>query len=134
VTAITDKTKGNIPVHLFGHPVDMTTHGDRSVSPVGSHRRLRPVHWCGMDGSKVGSIGHGCFGFYPPRIWEPVVMVGCNYQRPRDRGKMQRLREHGEKTRYYHHEIGVNSRLDALQARFFRLSYAIWILGIISVG
>jgi len=40
----------------------------------------------------------------------------------------------GEKARYYHHEIGVNSRLDAPQARFFRLSYAIWILGIISVG
>jgi dTDP-4-amino-4,6-dideoxygalactose transaminase len=70
------------------------------------------------ENQKVGSIGHiGCFSFYPTKN-----LGGCG-----DGGaittndsaiadKLRILREHGSKVRYIHEEIGVNSRLDAIQA------------------
>ncbi|MBD2384053.1 DegT/DnrJ/EryC1/StrS family aminotransferase [Cylindrospermum sp. FACHB-282] len=117
--AITPKTKAIIPVHLFGLPVDMT-----GLMAIAQSHNLAVIEDCAQStgaswgGQKVGSIGHiGCFSFYPTKN-----LGGCG-----DGGaittndsaiasKLRVLREHGSKTRYIHEEIGVNSRLDAIQA------------------
>ncbi|MGM3305421.1 DegT/DnrJ/EryC1/StrS family aminotransferase [Anabaena sp. WFMT] len=117
--AITPKTKAIIPVHLFGLPVDMT-----ALMEVAQFHNLAVIEDCAQatgatwDNQKVGSIGHvGCFSFYPTKN-----LGGCG-----DGGaittndsaiaaKLRILREHGSKERYIHEEIGVNSRLDAIQA------------------
>jgi dTDP-4-amino-4,6-dideoxygalactose transaminase len=72
---------------------------------------------------KVGSIGHlGCFSFYPTKN-----LGGCGdggaitTNDPAIATKLRILREHGSKVRYLHEEIGVNSRLDALQAAILQI-------------
>jgi dTDP-4-amino-4,6-dideoxygalactose transaminase len=117
--AITPKTKALIPVHLFGLPVDMT-----ALMTIAQSHNLAVIEDCAQatgaswNDQKVGSIGHiGCFSFYPTKN-----LAGCG-----DGGaittndseiaaKLRILREHGSKVRYIHEEIGVNSRLDAIQA------------------
>jgi dTDP-4-amino-4,6-dideoxygalactose transaminase len=117
--AITPKTKAIIPVHLFGLPVDMT-----ALMAIAQSHNLAVIEDCAQatgaswENQKVGSIGHiGCFSFYPTKN-----LGGCG-----DGGaittndsaiaaKLRVLREHGSKVRYIHEEIGVNSRLDAIQA------------------
>jgi dTDP-4-amino-4,6-dideoxygalactose transaminase len=117
--AITPQTKAIIPVHLFGQPVDMT-----ALMAIAQSHNLAVIEDCAQAtgaswaGKKVGSIGHiGCFSFYPTKN-----LGGCG-----DGGaittndsaiaaKMRVIREHGSKVRYIHEEIGINSRLDALQA------------------
>ena len=117
--AITPKTKAIIPVHLFGQPVDM-----KRLMEIAQAHNLYVIEDCAQatgakwDGQKVGSIGHiGCFSFFPTKN-----LGGCG-----DGGALttndeailssvKMLREHGLKTRYRHELIGLNSRLDAIQA------------------
>ncbi len=82
---------------------------------------MRSVYRAIWADQKVGSIGHiGCFSFYPTKN-----LGGCGdggaitTNDPAIAIKLRILREHGSKIRYLHEEIGVNSRLDALQAANF---------------
>ncbi|BAY28728.1 DegT/DnrJ/EryC1/StrS aminotransferase [Nostoc carneum NIES-2107] len=117
--AITPKTKAIIPVHLFGQPVDMT-----ALMAIAQSHNLVVIEDCAQatgaswGGQKVGSIGHiGCFSFYPTKN-----LGGCGdggaitTNDPAIASQLRVLREHGSKVRYLHEEIGVNSRLDAIQA------------------
>jgi len=117
--AITPSTKAIIPVHLFGQPVDMT-----ALMELASAKNLLVIEDCAQstgamwDNQKVGRIGHiGCFSFYPTKN-----LGGCG-----DGGaitindaeiaqKIRVLKDHGQKTKYHYEEIGVNSRLDSIQA------------------
>ena len=74
-------------------------------------------------GQKVGSIGHiGCFSFYPTKN-----LGGCGdggaitTNDPAIAAKLRMLRDHGQKNRYISEEIGVNSRLDAIQAAILQI-------------
>ncbi|WGV25048.1 DegT/DnrJ/EryC1/StrS family aminotransferase [Halotia branconii] len=122
--AITPKTKAIIPVHLFGQPVDMTT-----LMAIASSHNLAVVEDCAQstgaswDNQKVGSIGHlGCFSFYPTKN-----LGGCGdggaitTNDPELAAKLRVLKEHGQKNRYYYEEIGVNSRLDTMQAAILQI-------------
>ncbi|MBD0387848.1 MAG: DegT/DnrJ/EryC1/StrS family aminotransferase [Nostoc sp. C3-bin3] len=122
--AITPKTKAIIPVHLFGLPVDMT-----SLMAIAQSHNLSIIEDCAQStgaswaDKKVGSIGHiGCFSFYPTKN-----LGGCGdggaitTNDPAIATKLRILRDHGSKTRYLHEEIGVNSRLDALQAAILQI-------------
>ncbi|MDB9460294.1 DegT/DnrJ/EryC1/StrS family aminotransferase [Dolichospermum circinale CS-1225] len=117
--AITPKTKGIIPVHLFGLPVEMT-----GLMAIAQSYNLAVIEDCAQatgaswENQKVGSIGHvGCFSFYPTKN-----LGGCGdggaiiTNDPAIATQLRILREHGSKVRYIHEEIGVNSRLDAIQA------------------
>ncbi|MDH6056167.1 DegT/DnrJ/EryC1/StrS family aminotransferase [Umezakia ovalisporum] len=121
---ITAKTKAIIPVHLFGQPVDMT-----ALMTIANRHNLAVIEDCAQstgatwEKQKVGSIGHiGCFSFYPTKN-----LGGCGdggaitTNDPQLAAKMRILKEHGQKNRYYHEEIGVNSRLDALQAAILQI-------------
>lgn len=122
--AITLQTKAIIPVHLFGLPVDMTV-----LMEIAQSYNLAVIEDCAQAtgaiwaGQKVGSIGHiGCFSFYPTKN-----LGGCGdggaitTNDPAIASQLRILREHGSKTRYIHEEIGVNSRLDAIQATILQI-------------
>lgn len=122
--AITSKTKAIIPVHLFGQLVDMT-----ALMDVAQAHNLLVVEDCAQStgaswaGQKVGSIGHiGCFSFYPTKNLGAYGDGGAiTTNDPEIAAKLRVLKEHGQKNRYYYEEIGVNSRLDAIQAAILQI-------------
>jgi dTDP-4-amino-4,6-dideoxygalactose transaminase len=117
--AITPKTKAILPVHLFGRPVDMTR-----VMAVAEAHHLYVIEDCAQatgaewESQKVGSLGHvGCFSFFPTKNLGACGDGGALTTRDSaiaDRVRM--LKEHGMTDRYRHEAIGLNSRLDSLQA------------------
>ncbi|BAW96929.1 putative pleiotropic regulatory protein [[Synechococcus] sp. NIES-970] len=117
--AITPRTKAVIPVHLFGQPVDMTRLG-----AIAQKHGLYIVEDCAQaTGAKwgdrlVGSLGDiGCFSFFPTKNLGGCGDGGAITTHRRDLYEaIKMLREHGSKIRYQHEVMGVNSRLDALQA------------------
>lgn len=117
--AITDKTRAIMPVHLFGYPVDMT-----QVMAIAQAHNLPVIEDCAQatgatwNGQKVGSIGQiGCFSFYPTKNLGACGDGGAIATNDPELAKrMRMIKEHGSYVRYYHDEIGINSRLDAVQA------------------
>jgi dTDP-4-amino-4,6-dideoxygalactose transaminase len=122
--AITDKTKALMPVHLFGHPVNM----DRLMAVAQAHN-LPVIEDCAQatgaqwQGQQVGSIGQiGCFSFFPTKN-----LGGCGdggaltTHNPEIAATARIIREHGSRERYYHEAIGINSRLDAVQAAILQV-------------
>ncbi|MGB8700474.1 MAG: DegT/DnrJ/EryC1/StrS family aminotransferase [Thermosynechococcaceae cyanobacterium] len=117
--AITPRTKAMIPVHLFGHPAEMTP-----LMAIAQAHKLSMVEDCAQatgaewKGQKVGSLGDvGCFSFYPSKN-----LGGCGdggavtTHRPELAEKMRLIRDHGRRSGYLHETVGINSRLDSLQA------------------
>ena len=117
--AITPKTKAIIPVHLFGQCADMT-----AIMELAGRYNLKIVEDCAQSigathqGKESGSFGDvGCFSFYPTKNLGGMGdggMLTTNDQETADRLRL--FANHGMKPRYFHQVIGVNSRLDAIQA------------------
>ncbi len=122
--AITPKTKAIIPVHLYGQPAEMD-----KIMDIAKRHNLKVVEDCcqaiGAEykGQKVGSFGDfGCFSFYPTKNLGGMGdggMITCNDENLYNR--VIALRNHGGAIRYYHDELGVNSRLDEIQAAILRV-------------
>ena len=116
---ITDRTKAILPVHIFGHPVDMEL-----LMSVADSYGLKVIEDCAqafgadIQGEKVGSFGvAGCYSFYPSKnfsCYGDGGMVVTNISEINER--IRRLRNHGSSRTYQHDEFGVNSRLDEMQA------------------
>ena len=122
--AITPKTKAIIPVHLYGQPCDM----DPIMDIAKRHNLFVIEDACqaiGAEykGKKVGTIGDvGCFSFYPTKNLGAMGdggLISVNSENLKNR--IIALRNHGGAVRYYHDEIGVNSRLDEIQAAILRV-------------
>lgn len=117
--AITPKTKAIIPVHLFGHPVDMTV-----LMAIATRHNLIVIEDCAQssgtqwNNQQVGSIGHiGCFSFYPTKNLGACGDGGAiTTNDPTIAKRLRVLRDHGRTDVYYHEEFGLNSRLDGIQA------------------
>lgn len=122
--AITPRTKAIMPVHLFGQAVDMT-----QVMQIAQQHDLVVIEDCAQavgatwGSQRVGAIGHiGCFSFYPTKNLGACGDGGAiTTNDPEIAAAIRVLREHGSKTRYYHEALGVNSRLDALQAAILQI-------------
>ena len=122
--AITEKTKAVIPVHLFGQSTAMT-----QLMAIARQYNLFVIEDCAQatgaqwGEDKVGSIGDiGCFSFFPTKNLGSCGDGGAvttNSSAIAD--KIRMLREHGSKTRYRHEAIGLNSRLDTLQAAILQV-------------
>ncbi|HET9480204.1 MAG TPA: DegT/DnrJ/EryC1/StrS family aminotransferase [Candidatus Polarisedimenticolia bacterium] len=123
--AVTPRTRAVIAVHLFGQCADV----DRirraaTEAPEGPDRRIAIVEDAAQaigssrSGRPAGSIGDaGCFSFYPTKNLGGAGdggMLVTNDAALAER--VRRLRAHGDAGRYDHREIGLNSRLDTLQA------------------
>jgi len=122
--AITDRTRAVMPVHLFGQPVNMT-----KLMAIAQSHNLAVVEDCAQStgaewaGQRVGAIGHiGCFSFYPTKN---LGACGDGGAMTTNDGAiadtLRRLRDHGRKGAYYYEELGVNSRLDAVQAAILQV-------------
>jgi dTDP-4-amino-4,6-dideoxygalactose transaminase len=117
--AITPRTKAMMPVHLFGNPIDMT-----KLMAIADRYNLIVIEDCAQatgakwQGRQVGSIGHfGCFSFFPTKNLGACGDGGAiTLNDPELADDLRMFREHGSRQRYYHEAIGVNSRLDAIQA------------------
>lgn len=124
--AITPKTKAIIPVHLYGQPCDM----DVIMDIAKKHDLFVIEDCCQAIGAKigdkmVGSFGDvGCFSFFPTKNLGAMGdggLLTTNSQLINNR--VIALRNHGGAVRYYHDEIGVNSRLDEVQAAILRVKF-----------
>jgi len=124
--AINPKTRAILPVHLYGQCADMDRlleiskrHGlpivEDAAQAIGAEDR----------GRRAGSMGQiGCFSFYPTKNLGGAGDGGMLVtDEPALAQRLRRLRVHGGKTEYHHDEVGINSRLDALQAAILRVKF-----------
>jgi len=130
--AMTPATKAIIPVHLFGQAAEMTALCDIAASfGVRVIEDCAQAHGAAYYGSPVGGIGDiGCFSFYPTKnlggFGDAGMIVTNNDELAQ---KLRLLRVHGMHPRYYHQLIGINSRLDAIQAAVLNVKFprlALW--------
>ncbi len=122
--AITDKTKAVIPVHLFGQCVDM----ERLMSLAEKHNLYiiedacqaigADYHFLNGEIKKAGTIGTiGCTSFFPSKNLGCYGDGGAAFTNDDELAKKLRgIVNHGMFVRYYHDIVGVNSRLDSIQA------------------
>lgn len=121
---ITKRTRAIIPVHLYGHPVDMDP-----LLDVARRFRLKVVEDCAQamgakyKGRPVGSLGDaGCFSFFPSKnlgAYGDAGMVVSSDDEVSHR--IELLRNHGTQHRFHYIETGFNSRLDTIQAAILRI-------------
>jgi dTDP-4-amino-4,6-dideoxygalactose transaminase len=117
-------TKAIIPVHLFGQCVEM-----KAVEKVAWARGLAIVEDAAQAigaeyaGRRAGSLGDiACFSFYPTKNLGAFGDGGMLTTGREDlAGKLRLLATHGMSPRYYHQIVGVNSRLDTIQAAILRV-------------
>lgn len=125
--AITPRTKAVIPVHLYGQTapiaeiVDMAKR--RSIKIV---EDAAQAHGAEYNGRRAGSWGDAAtFSFYPAKnlgSYGDAGAIVTNSEEVATRARM--LRDHGRTDKYLHEYIGVNSRLDTLQAAILGVKLA----------
>ena len=122
--AFTRNTKAIIPVHLFGLPAEM-----RSVMEMARAHRIAVIEDAAQAiGSRyhdkyVGNIGTcGCFSFFPSKNLGGAGDGGMiTTNDPEFADRLSVLRNHGGREKYHYELLGMNSRLDALQAAILRV-------------
>ncbi|MCY2991364.1 MAG: DegT/DnrJ/EryC1/StrS family aminotransferase [Planctomycetota bacterium] len=122
--AITPRTRAILPVHLYGQPCDM-----QPIMALAEKHGLPVVEDCAQalgaayQGQQIGSFGTaGCLSFFPSKnlgCFGDGGMVVTNNPQVYERVEM--LRRHGGRVKYHHEELGLNSRLDELQAAILRV-------------
>ncbi|MGZ3694622.1 MAG: DegT/DnrJ/EryC1/StrS family aminotransferase [Bdellovibrionota bacterium] len=123
---ITPRTKAVIPVHIFGQMVDMEAL-DSVIKKSG--RKIAVIEDCAQSigasfkGKQCGTWGqYGAFSFYPTKNLGAIGDAGLvSTLTEADAQKVRMVRVHGSKQRYFHEMVGVNSRLDSLQAAVLRI-------------
>jgi dTDP-4-amino-4,6-dideoxygalactose transaminase len=121
---ISEKTRAIIPVHIYGHPVNMAP-----LVKIAQEQGLRVIedacqaHGSEYCGRKVGNIGDiGCFSFYPTKNLGAYGDGGMLTTSNRELAeKLAKMRNYGQSSRHTHDFIGVNSRLDEIQAAILRV-------------
>lgn len=107
-----------LPVHLFGKPADMN-----EIMEIAEEYDLAVIEDAAQaigaqyHKKKIGSLGTTCFSFFPSKNlggFGDGGLITTNDDEIAE--KIRTLRVHGSKPKYYHHIIGYNSRLDAIQA------------------
>jgi len=127
--AITSKTKAIVPVHLFGQCANM-----EAILEIAKKHNLYVIEdtaqaigaeYTFSDGktSKAGTMGTiGCTSFFPSKNLGCYGDGGALYTNDEELAKKIRMiANHGQRIQYYHDEIGVNSRLDSIQAAILRI-------------
>lgn len=117
--AITPRTAAILPVHLYGQPADM-----RAIMAIADARGLAVVedccqaHLATCEGRPVGSFGiAAAYSFYPTKNLGALGDGGAITTNDAAlAARLTRIRNGGQTDRYHHGEMGVNSRLDEMQA------------------
>lgn len=121
--AITPRTKAIIPVHLYGNVADM-----QRIGEIATEHGLAIVEDCAQsfgarrNGQLSGSFGDiGAFSFFPSKnlgAYGDGGIVTTDNEALAQR--IRSLRAHGGRVKYHHEELGLNSRLDEMQAAILR--------------
>ena len=121
---LTPRTRAIVPVHLYGHPVEMQPvlefaqeHGLWVIEDASQ------AHGAIYHGQRVGSMGDiGCFSLYYSKNLGAYGEAGICVTRDNELAESLRmLRDHGSRVRYHHEVLGTNARLDELQAAVLRV-------------
>lgn len=122
--AITKKTKAIMPVHLYGQMASI-----EEIMKIAAKHNLLVIEDCAQahgaeyKGKKAGSFGAcGAFSFYPSKNLGAYGDGGCIITNNKKLAeKIRALRDYGQSGRYNHLYLGLNSRLDELQAAILRV-------------
>jgi dTDP-4-amino-4,6-dideoxygalactose transaminase len=122
--AMTSRTRGIIPVHMFGQAADMA-----AIMDIAGRRDILLIEDCAQSfgatigGRAAGSFGHaGAFSFYPTKVLACLGDGGMISTNDPDLDRrLRELRNHGIGERGEHVALGFNSRLDELQATVLRV-------------
>jgi len=122
--AITSRTRAILPIHLYGLPADMN-----SILEIAGRHQLPVIEdaaqalGAGSNGTKVGNLGTiGCFSFFPSKNLGCAGDGGMLTTNSADLAeRLRSLRVHGSRRKYHCEILGINSRLDALQAAILRV-------------
>ncbi len=120
---ITPRTKAILPVHLYGQTVDMDT-----LLEIASRHGLRVIedacqaHGADYKGRRAGTLGDAAgFSFYYSKNLGAYGEGGfISTNNAELAAKMRKIRDHGSGVRYHHDLVGVNGRLDEIQAVVLR--------------
>ncbi|MFO7998507.1 MAG: DegT/DnrJ/EryC1/StrS family aminotransferase [Bacteroidales bacterium] len=127
--AITPKTKAIVPVHLFGQCAHMEPlleiAREYGLFVIEDNAQAIGADYLFEDGTKkkAGTMGHiGCTSFFPSKNLGCYGDGGAIFTNEAElAGKMRVIVNHGMEVRYHHDAIGVNSRLDSIQAAILRI-------------
>jgi len=121
--AITPKTKAIIVVHLYGKSCEMD-----KIEAIAKKHHLGLVEDCAQShgakfkGKMTGTFGLGAFSFYPTKnlgaLGDAGALTSLN---DADHRSIKTIRNYGSKVKYYNEVVGMNSRLDELQAAMLRV-------------
>ena len=122
--AISPRTRAIIPVHLYGQTADMGPIRDiakrRGLAVIEDAAQAIGAAWNGFRAGTLGDVA--AFSFYPSKnlggFGDGGMITTSN---PLLARRLARLRVHGMEPKYHHHEVGFNSRLDAMQAAVLRV-------------
>lgn len=121
---LTPRTRAVLPVHLYGHPVEMQpvlafarAHGLRVIEDASQ------AHGATYQEQRVGSFGDiGCFSLYYSKNLGAYGEAGICVTNDQSLAEgLRMLRDHGSRVRYRHEILGANVRLDELQAAVLRV-------------
>jgi dTDP-4-amino-4,6-dideoxygalactose transaminase len=123
---LTPDVKAILPVHLFGQCADMET-----ILQIADAQGIPVIEdacqaiGAARNGVQAGAFGRtGCFSFFPSKNLGGFGDGGLITTRdPQVAEKLRLLRVHGSRSEYHHHFIGMNSRLDALQAAILQVKF-----------
>src|SRR2546429_7848066 len=123
-SALTERTRAIIPVHLYGYPVEMQpvlefahAHGLRVIEDASQ------AHGATYQGQRVGSFGDiACFSLYCSKNLGAYGEAGICVTNDSDlAASLRLLRDHGSRVRYQHEVLGANARIDEIQAAILRV-------------
>ena len=122
--AITPRTKAIVPVHMFGQSCDMeaimAVAAKHGIPVIEDNAQAIGADYIFADGrrAKTGTVAHiGCTSFFPSKNLGCYGEGGAIFTSDGDLAeKMRIVANHGQTRRYYHDRVGVNSRLDSIQA------------------
>jgi len=127
--AITSKTKAIVPVHLYGQSANM-----EEIMRIANAHNLYVIednaqaigcdyYFSSGQVSKTGTMGHiGCTSFFPSKNLGCFGDGGAMMTNDDElASKLRMIANHGQSKRYYHDQVGCNSRLDSVQAAVLRI-------------
>ncbi len=123
MSKITPRTKAFLPVHIFGQmaPIEgvISELHERGILTIeDTAQAFGSTRFANGGILRAGTVGDvGCYSFFPTKnlggCGDGGMVVTCDKDRAE---RLRKLRVHGSGTTYYHDEVGINSRLDAIQA------------------
>ncbi|MBU8791637.1 DegT/DnrJ/EryC1/StrS family aminotransferase [Oceanobacillus caeni] len=123
---ITKNTKAILVVHLFGKAANM-----KEIMRIANTHHLKVIEdacqaiGTESNGRRVGAIGDvGCFSFFPSKnlgAFGDAGFITTNHKHIYE--KIKKIRDHGSEKKYHHSTIGMNSRLDEIQAAILLVKF-----------